>query len=265
MSRSWVGILTLIAMLLSVMFVCLPVGMHLWRMYRSEREVNSYEERIYELEQSEINSKLNFAKWYNLCLSGYMGEENYDSAYGSILDIKDGMMGYVEIERGRCRIPIFHSTQQVHSGYVLTHMHGSALPLGGKGNHTILHGPQLVSRMEEGDVFTIQILGKKLDYTVERVQTVTPGKTNGLLPSAEEDRCTLITTVTQGYDQKKRMIHGIRTDAIPAKEEADRRENLLALFTVCFFSALIMPFATGIVGFCFRRILRKVNCGTSTN
>ena len=61
--------------------------------------------------------------------------------YNSQLDIMgNGIMGYIEIKKINCFLPIYHGTSDAVLTVAVGHIEGSSLPIGGKTTHTVLSG-----------------------------------------------------------------------------------------------------------------------------
>ena len=81
--------------------------------------------------EERVRGLLESAEEYNQRLSetGQQGEDYY-----SQLDVDGkGMMGYVEIPKINCILPVFHSTDEKVMKNSVGHLAGSSLPIGGTG------------------------------------------------------------------------------------------------------------------------------------
>ena len=98
-----------------------------------------------------------------------------DGEYGSLLDVDGtGLMGRVTVPSIGVSLPVGHGTgAALEDG--AGHLHGTSLPVGGGGTHTVLvahsnvpQGP-MFTRLDElrrGDRFRIETLGRVLEYKV---------------------------------------------------------------------------------------------------
>lgn len=144
--------------------------------------------------------------------------------YEQILNISDGIMGYLKIPRIHVSLPIYHGTGEEILRKGVGHLPESAFPIGGKGNHTVLTGhtglpsARLLTDLrdlEEGDCFYISILGDSLCYRVEKIQVVLPEKADSLIPVPGEDLCTLVTCTPYGINSHRLLVTGKRTEKAP--------------------------------------------------
>lgn len=265
MSRRLVGFLTIFCAVISIVLTCYPVGRTVVRNWRSIKAVEWYEDAIEEMDEDSRCRLWNLARWYNFCLRENIHQEDIAECYEKILNVDQGIMGYVEVSGKYWRLPIRYSKQQDGEKYGLTHLMGSALPVGGKGNHTILTGQGMIAHIKEEDMIHIHIAGKILSYRVEKIQHVTPGDTTGILPTQGEDRCTLLTTIPNGAERKKILIHGIRCEEVYMDMTGMGAENLPAACAAYSILVLFLPLATGGIGSAMRRIVRKWNWCRLTN
>lgn len=169
-------------------------------------------------EQAQLQE--NLARWYNLNLLLGDGAEPVERAYPAILCFSDGIMASIEIPKLGLLLPIYHSPEAERG---VTHMEGTALPIGGTGNHTVLVGPAELPEgkvfgdlifLEEGDLFYIHILGSTLTYRVTEVGTHHPGK---FQPVPGEDRCTLLMRGKDRAEARTVAVSAIRREETPGK------------------------------------------------
>lgn len=120
-------------------------------------------EELGNMGEDAVTIQRNLAQWYNLNLiSEY--DPDFRMAYGEILFFSDGVMGTLEIpEVGE--LAIYHDRSEKGVG----HDPDSAFPIGGTGNHAVLWLPEDLTP-EEGDVFTVHILGGTLSYEIIAVR-----------------------------------------------------------------------------------------------
>ena len=139
----------------------------------------------------------------------------------------NGIMGYVVIPNIQVNLPIFHGTADGTLAKGVGHLLGSSLPVGGKGTHTVLTGHSGMASqkmfsnlpgMKVGDVFYLDILGQRLAYEVQEINTVLPYDTSLLEIEPEEDLCTLVTCTPYGVNTHRLLVRGVR---IPYEEPAE--------------------------------------------
>lgn len=152
-----------------------------------------------------------------------------DGEYGSLLDVDGtGLMGRVSIPSIGVSLPMGHGTgAALEDG--AGHLHGTSLPVGGGGTHTVLvahsnvpQGP-MFTRLDElrrGDRFRIETLGRILEYRVESVARVPASMPDGgfarlLAVHGDRDEATLMTCTGNGNSQRL-LVTGVRVAASAA-------------------------------------------------
>lgn len=139
-----------------------------------------------------------------------------------------GVMGELDYPGIGVSLPIYHGTGEDSLTRGVGHLYGSSLPVGGSSTHAVLtsHSGQvnasLFSTLPEariGDVFQVSVLGERLFYRVDRIDTVLPEQTENLTIVPGGDFLTLITCTPIGINSHRLLVRGER---IPAPEGAGR-------------------------------------------
>lgn len=149
-------------------------------------------------------------------------EDHSTYKYKDILNIQDGMMGYIEINGYNIRLPIYHYDNNNSLEKGVGHNKDTSLPIGGKSTHCVLAGHSGMThekmfddlvRMKIGDVFKINVLNHICAYKVYDIQTVVPSKVNKYIKvQTNKDLCTLITCTPYGVNTHRLLVRGIRCD-----------------------------------------------------
>lgn len=149
-----------------------------------------------------------------------------DGEYGSLLDVDGtGLMGRVTVPSIGVSLPVGHGTgAALEDG--AGHLHGTSLPVGGGGTHTVLvahsnvpQGP-MFTRLDElgrGDRFRIETLGRVLEYRVTSTTRVPASTLDGgyarlLAVHGTRDEATLMTCTGNGNSQRL-LVAGVRVAA----------------------------------------------------
>ena len=191
-----------------------------WLAYGTGKSADAEEEwrQIAVLSPEERRMQENLAMWYNLNLTN-AGEGTAAEGYGQILFLEDGCMCGIEFPQGGKKLPVWHGEREKRE-CGLTHLSGSALPVGGKGNHAVLTGGKnVVEGMdvpERSDLFYVHILGDTLIYRIFDVKTT---KRDPALPESADDRdlCSIWIRV----DTEWLIIRGVRVE-----QQTGARENI---------------------------------------
>lgn len=166
------------------------------------------------------------ARTYNKTLGDRMNRfvmaEEQKKAYAALLNIADnGVMGYIEIPKVRCNLPIYHGTDEAVLQVAIGHVPGSSLPVGGESTHCVLSGHRglpsaklftNLDELETGDVFMLRVLDETLTYEVDQIRTVLPNELGDLAIVEGEDYCTLVTCTPYGINSHRLLVRGHRVE-----------------------------------------------------
>ncbi|MGL6200884.1 MAG: class C sortase [Lachnospiraceae bacterium] len=203
-----------------------------------EVEINGYTETVTEWDEESISQLFAQAEKYNDMLTGKNIEDPFvpgsgsafSDNYTSILDIYDGMMGYIEIPKIEVELPIFHGTSAEVLKKGIGHLEMTSFPIGGEGNHSVLTGhtglpeAELFTNLvdlELEDIFFIKILNRALAYQVDQIKIVDSSLTIDLKPIPGEDYVTLATCTPYGINSHRLLVRGTRVPYTPENEEGD--------------------------------------------
>ncbi len=144
--------------------------------------------------------------------------------YDETLDISGtGIMGYINIEKIKTELPIYHSVDENVLQIAAGHLPGTSLPVGGIGTHAVLSGHRGLpsaklftdlDKLEIGDVFYITVLSEVLTYQVDQIKTVEPYEVSDLKVDPNEDYCTLFTCTPYGINTHRLLVRGKRIETV---------------------------------------------------
>lgn len=193
--------------------------------------IGGYEDSIDSLNAAEIKTIKDAAIAYNEKIYAqqkqhefiYEGEEYDDKEYDSILAPMKGslLMGYVEIPKINIYLPITHGTHTEDLNFMVGHMRGTSVPIGGTSTHAViaahtgLQNANLftdVDKLKRGDVFYIHVLNEIHVYTVDQIKVVLPGDEVPFLQIVGgKDYVTLFTCTPYGVNDHRLLVRGERT------------------------------------------------------
>lgn len=151
---------------------------------QNERQVKKVENCVAALGARRLEEYRDLTKWYNHQLE--QGTRGIREIYSGILDFGEGKMGVLEVQELNLRLPIYHG----YTGKV-GHDPGSPLPIGGRGNHTVLTLTEAYS-WRSGQLVYIDILEQRNAYRVESVQVMPEGWSPARPTEAGQDLLSLI-------------------------------------------------------------------------
>lgn len=225
-------------------FLLYPTVSNLWNRAHQSRAIATYTKQVEKLDDSQNKEMLKAARKYNKSLlkkSDHWKLSKKDKKkYESLLDVSGtGIMGYIEIPKIDCSLPIYHGTDEGALQIAIGHLEGSSLPVGGKSTHCVFSGHRGLpsarlftdlDQMEEGDVFVLNVLGRKLAYEVDQIKVVLPDEMSDLEIVQGKDLCTLVTCTPYGINTHRLLVRGHRTKYIEetvvrVQKEAEKKET----------------------------------------
>ena len=225
-------IILVIVLILGVMILLYPTVSDYWNSFHQSRAIASYLEQIENIDPVDYEKEWARAEQYNRELSGkpnrfMLSEEEY-AEYETMLNLTgSGIMGYIEIPKISCSLPIYHGTDEAVLQIAVGHIEGTSLPTGGAGTHTVLSGHRGLpsarlftdlDQMEEGDLFVIRVLDRVMTYMVDQILIVLPEEMDGLAIDPKEDYCTLVTCTPYGINSHRLLVRGKRTDNVEMEQ-----------------------------------------------
>ena len=231
-------IFIILIFLVGLGFISYPTVSNLWNQAHQSRAIATYSKQVEKLDDSENKKMLKAARKYNKSLlkkSAHWKLSKKDKKkYESLLDVSGtGIMGYIEVPKIDCSLPIYHGTDEGALQIAIGHLEGSSLPVGGKSTHCVLSGHRGLpsarlftdlDQMEEGDIFILNILGRKLAYEVDQINVVLPEEMSDLEIEEGKDLCTLVTCTPYGINTHRLLVRGHRTEYVEKKVAEEKKE-----------------------------------------
>lgn len=229
-------IFIILIFLVGLGFISYPTVSNLWNQAHQSRAIATYSKQVEKLDDSENKKMLKAARKYNKSLlkkSDHWKLSKKDKKkYESLLDVSGtGIMGYIEVPKIDCSLPIYHGTDEGALQIAIGHLEGSSLPVGGKSTHCVLSGHRGLpsarlftdlDQMEEGDIFILNILGRKLAYEVDQIRVVLPEEMSDLEIEEGKDLCTLVTCTPYGINTHRLLVRGHRVKYVETKVQEQK-------------------------------------------
>jgi len=221
-------ILLVLVLLIGFSLLLYPTVSDWWNSMHQSRAITSYSQSVTELDPQQYDSIWAAAREYNAALYEkdvrfFMTEEEM-AWYESLLDISGtGIMGYIEIPKISCSLPIYHGTQEAVLQIAIGHVEGSSLPTGGAGTHCVLSGHRglpsaklftNLDQLEVGDMFMLHVLDETFTYQVDQILTVLPEEVDALELDEQADLCTLVTCTPYGINTHRLLVRGHRVENV---------------------------------------------------
>ena len=217
-------------------FLLYPTVSNLWNRAHQSRAIATYTKQVEKLDDSQNKEMLKAARKYNKSLlkkSDHWKLSKKDKKkYESLLDVSGtGIMGYIEVPKIDCSLPIYHGTDEGALQIAIGHLEGSSLPVGGASTHAVISAHRGLpsaslftdlDKLEEGDHFLIHVLNETLCYEVDKISVVKPEETSGLAVEEGKDLVTLLTCTPYGVNTERLLVRGHRVEYVEQEVEAEK-------------------------------------------
>lgn len=261
-NSSWGTIIPIVLMVIGLGIIAYPSISNYWNSLHQSRAISKYVRTVAEMDDSRYQELWEAAQAYNRALVDHplhweLTEEE-TKAYEKILDVSGtGIMGYIEIPKIGCALPIYHGINETVLQIAIGHLPNSSLPVGGETSHTLLSGhrglPSArlftdIDRLEIGDQFFIRVLGETLAYEVDDIRVVLPSDLSTLGLVKGQDYCTLITCTPYGVNTHRLLVRGRRieleeemipVEVTPEAIEIPRKNTILYIVIPVLFILLV--------------------------
>ena len=229
MKKNRSNICLVLLLLIGLSLILYPSVSDYWNSFHQSRAIASYAEAVADIDNEKYEALWQSAVAYNEQLAeiGVQWEptEEQLEAYRRELDVTGtGVMGYIEIQKINCFLPVYHSTEESVLQLAIGHIEGSSLPVGGPGTHCILSGhrglPSArlftdIDQLAEGDTFVLRTLDETLTYQVDQIRIVLPYELDDLKIEPGKDLCTLVTCTPYGVNTHRLLVRGHRVENAP--------------------------------------------------
>ena len=186
-----------------------------------------YEEKLQQLDTSEIDAALAAAREYNKTISTVQIED-VDKIkadlppYEDLLNLaNNGIMGYIMIPAINIDLPIYHGTTGAAMEKGAGHMEGTSLPVGVIGTHAVISAHSGMAsaklftdldKLKLGDMFFITVCNQKLAYEVDNIAVVEPTDIDLIRIDTQQDYVTLLTCTPYGVNTHRLLVRGHRVE-----------------------------------------------------
>lgn len=210
-----------------------------WNSFHQSHAIASYAEDVANMDNDIYEELWAQARSYNERLltktNRYLMSEEELAEYDSMLDVTgSGIMGYIEIAKIGCSLPIYHGTDEGVLQIAVGHIESSSLPVGGESTHCVLSGhrglpsAKLFTDLDKlipGDTFILRVLDETLTYEVDQILIVEPYELDALQIEEGRDYCTLVTCTPYGINTHRLLVRGHRVanaeEAVQVRVTAD--------------------------------------------
>lgn len=232
-----------------------PFVSQYWNSLVQSRAVTNYEKMLSKEDNVDYNDMFVDADKYNqelLKLEFPFVQYEKIKGYSDLLDINNGMMGYITIDKIGVKIPIYHGTSSAILNIGVGHLEGSSLPVGGDSTHSVLSAHSglpssklftNLKKLEIGDRFVITVIDRELIYQVDNIVIVAPNDVSNLGIVTGSDYVTLLTCTPYGLNTHRLLVRGIRIDN---NSESVLDDELVIINEAKVINKLVVAFAFSI-------------------
>ena len=244
----------IVSVLFGIFLIVAPLIVGRINQSRSDATITSYQSSVSE-KADYYKKEFERADKYNKSLASSNKDDDITSEYNSILDVENGIMGYIEIPRISIRDPIYHGIDESVLQHGIGHIPNTSFPVGGIGTHAGLSGHRGLpssrlftdlDQMRVNDIILIKIADHKLAYKVYKVETVSPDYKDGLKIDPEKDLLTLVTCTPYAINTHRLLVHAERTEyqeemaSIKAEHTLSESDRILLLALAIVMTILLV-------------------------
>lgn len=216
-------ILTTVLILFSAVCFLYPAVSNAINEQYNESRIDEYNNNVDSISQEDLNDYFSVAEKYNHALATDVSTDDSSmsilSHYDEILNLDDGVMGYVEIPNINVRLPIYHGESEDVLSKGAAHLEHTSFPIGGESTHACISAHcgyptqkffDDIDELENGDEIYIYVLNRTLKYTVTGRDVVEPDDSSKLKVVHGKDLLTLVTCTPYGVNSHRLLIHAER-------------------------------------------------------
>ncbi len=189
----------------------------------NESRIDDYNNNVDSFSQEDLDGYFSVAEKYNDALATDVSTDDSKlsilSHYDEILDLDDGIMGYVEIPSINVRLPIYHGESEDVLTKGAAHLEHTSFPIGGENTHACISAHcgyptqkffDDIDELENGDEIYIYVLDRTLKYSVIGTDVVEPDDSSKLEVVQGKDLLTLVTCTPYGVNSHRLLVHAER-------------------------------------------------------
>lgn len=227
MKKNWLNIILTAVFLIGTSLLLYPTVSDYWNSFHQSQAIAKYAEEVALLDDGEVEKMFSDAHAYNQTLTTknnrFQPTEEEADVYQNVLNISNGVMGYIEIPIIKTSLPIYHGVDESVLQVAVGHIPGTSLPVGGPGTHTVLSGHRGLpsaklftdlDQLVEGDIFIIRVADEVMTYEVDQILVVEPDEISSLAIEAGMDYTTLVTCTPYGVNTHRLLVRGHRIENI---------------------------------------------------
>ena len=237
--RDFSTVILILVFLVGLSLLLYPSVSDYWNSFHQSRAIAAYAEQVANIDNDIYAQLWEKARAYNQTLVGKQNRfqitEEEQETYESLLNVGgNGIIGYIEIAKIGCSLPIYHGTDEGVLQIAIGHIEGTSLPTGGESTHCVVSGhrglpsAKLFTDLDKliaGDTFVLRVMDETLTYEVDQILIVEPHELDALQIEEGKDYCTLVTCTPYGINTHRLLVRGHRVanaeEAVQIRVTAD--------------------------------------------
>lgn len=237
--RDFSTVILILVFLVGLSLLLYPSVSDYWNSFHQSRAIATYAEQVANIDNDIYARLWEDARAYNQTLVGkenrFQITDEERETYESLLNVGgNGIIGYIEIAKIGCSLPIYHGTDEGVLQIAVGHIEGTSLPTGGESTHCVVSGhrglpsAKLFTDLDKlipGDTFVLRVLDETLTYEVDQILIVEPYELDALAIEEGRDYCTLVTCTPYGINTHRLLVRGHRVanseEAVQIRVTAD--------------------------------------------
>lgn len=225
MKKRKTTIIMIIFFFIGLLTLFYPTLSNYYNEKKQSRMISNYENILNStntINFDELKEKaINYNKELNKLKEPLFNYDNLNNYYDLLNINKDGMMGYLTIDKIKVELPIYHGTSNEVLNSSVGHLEGTSLPIGGPSTHSVLSAHRglpsaklftNLDKLEIGDTFKIAILDEVLNYQIDKIMIVKPNNRNNIKIEENKDYVTLLTCTPYGINTHRLLVRGTRIE-----------------------------------------------------
>lgn len=233
-SNYFITVILILMLLAGLSLLLYPSVSDYWNSFHQSQAISQYSEKVKNLDKETRKKMWEDAQRYNQRMNGqnkdYTLSEEEKAEYESMLNVdSNGIMGYIEIPKINCSLPIYHGTNASVLQTAIGHLEWTSLPVGGESTHCVLSGHRglpsaklftNLDKLNEGDIFMLRVMDEVLTYEVDQILIVEPQQVEALRIVEGKDYCTLVTCTPYGINSHRLLVRGHRIENVKEANKA---------------------------------------------
>ena len=224
--RDFSTVILILVFLVGLSLLLYPSVSDYWNSFHQSRAIATYAEQVANIDNDIYARLWEDARAYNQTLvekeNRFQITDEERETYESLLNVGgNGIIGYIEIAKIGCSLPIYHGTDEGVLQIAVGHIEGTSLPTGGESTHCVVSGhrglpsAKLFTDLDKlipGDTFVLRVLDETLTYEVDQILIVEPQELAALEIEEGRDYCTLVTCTPYGINTHRLLVRGHRVE-----------------------------------------------------